>query len=109
MDPASPTAKDAPVLGPVQVVPPRAWRPCGAPPGQGLRSGSYMAASRSGTKARSAQIRECPCFQGIPDLPLCVARCVRKYPPLCTLVVIDSRGGEGAPKGFDMRGALRVG
>jgi len=44
MDPASPTAKDAPVLGPVQVVPPRAWRPCGAPPGQGLRSGSYMAA-----------------------------------------------------------------
>src|SRR5215831_12535958 len=37
----------------------------GDPPGQRLRSGSYMAAKGSGTTARSAQ-SECPRFQGNP-------------------------------------------
>src|SRR5215831_7037870 len=44
----------------------------GDPPGQRLRSGSYMAAKGSGTTARSAQ-SECPRFQGNP---------ARHFPPL---------------------------
>ena len=39
--------------------------PAGAPPGQALRSGSYMAARRSEDTARSTQ-SECPHFQGNP-------------------------------------------
>jgi hypothetical protein len=39
--------------------------PAGAPPGQRLRSGSYMAANKKRDQARSAQ-SECPRFQGNP-------------------------------------------
>ena len=52
-------AQYRPVLGPVQVVPPRAApdgaSPAGAPPGQGLRSGGYMAAIGKQGTPRSAQ------------------------------------------------------
>ena len=48
----------------------------GAPPGQCLRSGSYMAAKRSGTKARSAQ-SECPRFQGNPGALLPTMRAAK--------------------------------
>ena len=39
--------------------------PAGAPPGQDLRSGSYMAANRSGTNQDQLKSK-CPRFQGNP-------------------------------------------
>ena len=55
--------------------------PAGPPPGHRLRSGDYMAATGSGTKARSAHSM-CQRFQGNPGVrsPMaCRSRCVRRH------------------------------
>ena len=58
-----------PVLGPVQVVPPRAapdGASAGAPPGQGLRSGGYMAAI--GKRDQQDQLKKVSTLSGEPRL-----------------------------------------